>query len=214
MKMNNRIPSSPRPDLVEQKPLLNLDQKDLEYPKSNWKVISTYFKKHIADAITLFRVFLGFFLLGAALLDGKAWLSRDIWILVLSWTTDMVDGWISRTLKTAHKTWLGKNDVYVDMFVSIAVLVYLGATGLLPLSILVIYLLVWSLVFWRWGIPAVLAQVFQNPIYLYFVFLTVQAEPSILLWLLLWGLAASVLFWRRGLELYRNLTQAAKSKRS
>ena len=147
----------------------------------------------------------------AAGLDGRADLDREIWWLVASWTTDMVDGRMSRSWSPDYQSWLGKNDVYIDMFVSVAALAYLALTGLLPLWLAIAYLLVWSALFLWKGIPALFAQVFQNPIYAYFVFVTIQNEPQVLPWLLLWALVGLLLFWRRLLELYNDTVRFLKS---
>ncbi len=210
IKIIYRIPSSSRPNLIDQKRRLNSVRVNFRFRRSTRRVIWSYFGKHIADLFTFLRLILGLVLLWSGLVDRKAALAQDIWTLVLAWSTDMVDGRISRSLKTDHKTWLGKNDVYVDMFFSVAVLCYMGATNLLPIALLIVYLLLWSAVFIRWGIPTILAQIFQNPIYAYFIFLTVQSAPSVLPWLLLWSLIALLIFWRRLFELLRNVISAVR----
>ena len=122
----------------------------------------------------------------------------------------MVDGRLSRSLKTDHSTWLGKNDVYVDMFVSAAILFYMTVSGLLALWLVLIYLLVWSVLFLRYGISPLFAQIFQNPIYAFFVFFTVKAEPWVLPWLLLWALVMLAFFWQRALELFNDTVRALR----
>jgi hypothetical protein len=159
--------------------------------------------KVIPDLLTLLRVACAVAMAGSAL-AGRADLSRDIWLLVASWTTDMVDGRLSRSLSPGYSSWLGKNDVYIDMFVSLVVLFYLGVTGLLPLWAVLAYLLVWGVLFLWKGIPPLFAQVFQNPIYAYFVILTLQQAPQVLPWLLLWALVGLLLFGRRLVELYND----------
>lgn len=159
--------------------------------------------KFVPDLLTLLRVACA---VGLALsgIDGRPDLPRDIWLLVASWTTDMVDGRLHRMLSPNYHSWLGKNDVYIDMFVSMVVLFYLGTTELLPLWATLAYLVVWGVMFvWR-GIPPLFAQVFQNPIYAYFVYQVVSREPQVLPWLLLWALVGLLLFWRRMLELYND----------
>lgn len=165
----------------------------------------------IPDTLTFLRVVFAVILISTGL-DGRANLSRDIWLLVASWTSDMVDGRLSRSLKIDHTTWLGKHDVYVDMFVSVAVLFYLTATRLLPLWLVLTYLLVWILIFVRFGIPPLAAQVFQNPIYAAFVFFTLQDAPHVLPWLLLWAAVSAAFFWRRILELYNDSVRTIRGQ--
>ena len=164
--------------------------------------------KRIADFFTLLRLILGAALVWSGVVDGQAAPARDIWLLVMAWSTDMVDGRISRWMKTSGQTWLGKNDVYVDMFVSAAVLVYLAVTSLLPVWLLVLYLLLWGALVLKWGLPPIFAQAFQNPIYAFFVFVTVQSAPGVLPWLLIWALLALAFFWRRLFELLRGVFRA------
>lgn len=143
-------------------------------------------------------------LLAGSGLDGRANLGRDVWLLVAGWTSDMVDGRLSRTLSPEHHSWLGKHDVYIDLFVSLVALFYLGVTGLLPVWATLGYLLGWGALFLWKGIPPLFAQVFQNPVYAYFLYHTLQQAPQVLPWLLLWALAALLLFWRRLVELYND----------
>ncbi len=162
-------------------------------------------KRHFADTFTLLRIILGLTLFLSGFIDRQAELARDIWLLVLAWSTDMVDGRISRSLKTAGTTWLGKQDVYVDMFVSIMVLLYMAVTGLLGIVFILAYLLIWGVVFLRWGLRPQLAQVFQNPIYAIFVYFTLQSAPSVLPLLAIWASISLILFWRRVIELLKDL---------
>lgn len=206
IKVDNTIPRTGSPTYAEQNQHFNLNHAESGARSTAGRAMGALIKKHAADLLTLARVILGLFLAWSGLVDGRAALSRDIWILVLAWSTDMIDGRISRSLKTAHQTWLGRNDVYVDMFFSLTVLVYLTATGLLLPGIAVGYLLVWGALFLYWrAIPPLAAQVFQNPIYAYIVFLTFQSAPAVVPWLLLWAAVALLLFWRRMVELLRSV---------
>jgi phosphatidylglycerophosphate synthase len=209
MKTRNRIQPFTRIPLMEGKPAGEIRLASPRYrPQPESQSLRAYMGKHIADGLTLSRVLLGLFLAGSGVMSGKPALAQEIWILVVAWSTDMVDGRISRWSKNPRQTWLGKNDVYVDMFMAVTVLIYLVATGLLPIAIVGIYLLVWGALFWRWGIPPLFAQVFQNPIYAYFVVMTVIAAPFVLPWLLAWATASAALFWRRLLELAQSVFRA------
>lgn len=208
--MSNRIPYDARPNLIEQAHLEHLRRTDLHTRLRRRDSLWFSIGRRMPDLLTFSRGVLGLFLIGLGVVNGTAALAQDIWILVLAWTTDMLDGRISRSLHTDNQTWLGKNDVYIDLFVSLAVLGYLTLTGLLAAGIAVVYLLIWGAVFLRWGIPPMAAQVFQNPIYAFFVFLTVQSAPGVLPWLLVWAAAAMALFWRRWIQLMRNIFKTIK----
>jgi hypothetical protein len=239
--MPNRGPIHSKPTPLEQQRVFNREWKRFNNQLNRARLTWYAFAKQIPDMLTLLRLILALVLFGSGLIDGEAYLARDIWLLVIAWTTDMADGRISRSLKKEHRlvgvrivwpaavskkyeliqgivdkqksqntSWLGQNDVYVDMIVSIAVLGYLTVTSLLPLWLSLAYLLIWGVLFLRWGVPDVFAQVFQNPIYAVFVFLTVQSEPAVLPWLLLWAAVALIFFWRRMLQLLKGLFRAVR----
>ena len=208
--MSNRIPYDARPNLIHPARLEHLRRTDLHARLHRRDALWFSMGRRVPDLLTLSRGVLGLMLVWLGAVNTTAALAQDIWILVLAWTTDMLDGRISRSLRTENQTWVGKNDVYIDLFVSLAVLAYLTLTGLLALGIAVAYLLVWGAVFLRWGMPPVAAQVFQNPIYAWFVFLAVRAAPEVLPWLLLWAAAAMALFWRRWVQLMRDLFKTVK----
>jgi hypothetical protein len=240
--MSNQAPLNSKSTPLEQQPVISRDWKRFNNHLNRTRLMWYAFAKQIPDLLTLLRIVLAVVLFGSGLIDGQATLGRDIWLLVIAWTTDMADGRIARSLKkeprlvglrlrwpaaltrrydaikgivvhqrTKNTSWLGQHDVYVDMFVSLAVLGYLAVTNLLPLWLPLAYLLIWSLVFLRWGIPDIFAQVFQNPIYAVFVFLTIQSEPAVLPWLLLWAGIALLFFWRRMLQLLKGLFGAIRN---
>lgn len=99
IKIIYRIPSSSRPNLIDQKRRLNSVRVNFRFRRSTRRVIWSYFGKHIADLFTFLRLILGLVLLWSGLVDRKAALAQDIWTLVLAWSTDMVDGRISRSLR-------------------------------------------------------------------------------------------------------------------
>jgi hypothetical protein len=204
-KMNRRLPYYGKRNLGERKRLIYLQRASRAFRPQSRKETWTWIEKHLADVLTFSRVFLGLYLIWSGLVDGRAALAQDVWILVLAWSTDIVDGRISRTLSPGHQSWLGKNDVYVDMFFSVSVLVFLMITGLLPVEIGLVYMIVWGALMARWGIPPLFAQFFQNPIYAYFLILTALAAPWVFPWLLLWALVAALLFGTRMIELLKGV---------
>ena len=204
--MSNHVPPQPGSDLIDKKPLpFDADSIHIDPQVVSKRSIKRSIINRIPDFFTSLRIILGFILIGSGIANGAAAIAEDIWLLVASWSTDMVDGRLSRSLKTHGKTWLGRHDVYIDMFVSLAVLAYLTVTAILPLWIVLVYLLVWGAIFARFGRKEMFAQVFQNPIYLAFVVFTVIAQPAVLPWLLLWAFAAFIFFYKRMFELLRNL---------
>lgn len=204
--MNNHVPPPPGSDMLDKKPLpFDPESIHIDPQVVTKRSIKQSLVNRIPDFFTSLRIILGFILIGSGIVNGAVAIAEDIWLLVASWSTDMVDGRLSRTLKTHGKTWLGRHDVYIDMFVSLAVLAYMTVTAVLPLWIVLVYLLVWGAIFARWGLKEMFAQIFQNPIYLAFVVFTVIAQPAVLPWLLLWAFAAFIFFYKRMFELLRNV---------
>ncbi len=209
--MSNPIQPPPNSDMMDKNPLpFDADSIHLDPEVISKRSIRKTVTKRIPDFFTALRIVLGMILVGSGIVNGAGAIAADIWLLVASWSTDMIDGRLSRSLKTASQTWLGRNDVYVDMFLSLAVLAYLTVTAILPLWIALVYLLVWGAIFSRWGLKELFAQIFQNPIYLAFVVFTVMAQPAVLPWLLLWGFVAFVFFYKRMFELLHNMASAIK----
>jgi phosphatidylglycerophosphate synthase len=165
--------------------------------------MSTFTLKHPADFLTFLRCLLGLALVWVGVVEGVKSLALASGMILLGWTTDALDGHLARTWKSAKGTWFGKYDVYVDMYFAGTVLVYLWLSGLLLFAAAFGYLLVWGMVFLRWGMPPLLAQIFQNPIYAYFIVSIILLVPLVLPWLFLWGVTAGLLFRNRVVRLAR-----------
>jgi phosphatidylglycerophosphate synthase len=121
--------------------------------------------KQVADLITLSRALLVFVFAWIGLTEGAEALPLVALLLVYSWTSDLLDGPIARRSRVSYHTWLGDHDLEVDMSVSVGVLVYLLAAGYVSLTIGLVYIAVWLLVFWYWGLQHSLGMLFQAPIY-------------------------------------------------
>ena len=121
--------------------------------------------KQVADLITLSRALLPFVLAWIGLTRGADALPLAALLLVYSWTSDMLDGPIARRSRVYYHTWLGDHDLEVDMSVAVGVLVYLLASGYIGLTIGFVYLALWLLVFWCWGLQRSPGMLFQAPIY-------------------------------------------------
>jgi len=121
--------------------------------------------KQVADLITLSRASLVFVLAWIGLTRGADALPLAALLLIYSWTSDMLDGPIARRSRVYYHTWLGDHDLEVDMSVAVGVLVYLLASGYIGLTIGFVYLALWMLVFWRWGLQRSPGMLFQAPIY-------------------------------------------------
>jgi hypothetical protein len=118
-------------------------------------------------------------------------------LLLLSWTTDALDGPLARrSVKQVH-SWIGARDLEIDMAVSCGLLIYMVTTGLIDPTLAGIYALAWALIFWRWGVIRSLGMLVQAPIYGYFIWVAVSEVQSAGQWLIAWVIAALVITWPR-----------------
>jgi hypothetical protein len=153
--------------------------------------------KQVADLITLLRGGLAFVLIGLGLIQGAAGLPLAIITLLLAWTSDSLDGPIARRSRVQYTTWIGEHDLEMDILVSMGLLVYMLAASLVNLQLVVIYLLVWAVVFWRWGIARSLGMLIQAPIYGWFIWVSIRDVPHLGWWLIYWILAVVLITWPR-----------------
>lgn len=136
--------------------------------------------KQVADFITLTRALIAFLLIWLGEGQGAQGLSIAIWLMMADWIGDAVDGPISRRSSIKYHTWIGDHDLEVDMTVSIGLLIYLLQSGYLSIWVVIGYLLLWGLYFWRQnGIPRSEGMLFQTPIYAWFVYLALRDAPQI-----------------------------------
>jgi len=151
--------------------------------------------KLVADFVTIFRGFLGFGLVWLGLTEGASGLSKAVLIMILAWTGDAIDGKIARRSKTYYHSWIGDHDLEIDMAVSGALLVYLITSGFLNIWIACIYVLLWSLILWRWQIVRELGMLSQAPIYGYFIVISLLVLPNVGIWILIWLAAVVIVTW-------------------
>jgi hypothetical protein len=81
------------------------------------------------------------------------------------------------------------------MTVSFGLLIYLLAAGFVDLRIAGLYLLVWALVFWRWGVPRSLGMLIQAPIYGWLLWVAMRDAPQVGGWAIAYIVAVVVITW-------------------
>jgi hypothetical protein len=151
--------------------------------------------KQIADFVTLFRAFLGLSLVWLGLTEGAQGLQKSVLIMILAWTGDTIDGKIARRSKNNVHTWIGDHDLEIDMTVSCGLLVYLITSGFFDVWIACFYILLWTLIIWRWGNIKVLGMLSQAPIYGYFIWIAMTRLPNMGIWILVWMVVAIIVTW-------------------
>lgn len=151
--------------------------------------------KQVADLITTSRALLSFVLAWLGFVQGEAGLALAAWIMVLDWSGDAVDGVIARRSRVQYDSWIGDHDLEVDMLVSIGLFIYMLASGYWGLWQAGVYLIVWLLILWHWGLMRSLCMLFQAPIYGWFIWIALRDQFSAGLGMVLWIVAAVVLTW-------------------
>ncbi|HSR48057.1 MAG TPA: CDP-alcohol phosphatidyltransferase family protein [Anaerolineales bacterium] len=153
--------------------------------------------KRLADALTAGRALLALVLAGLSWPRGEELLPVAALVLLACWCTDLFDGALARRSGISEQTWIGSHDLEADALVSLGVLAYLVGSGYLALVYAMVYLLLWAVIFQRWGWRREPAMLFQAPIYLWFLTVALRDAPTVGIWLVAWIVAVVVVTWPR-----------------
>lgn len=151
--------------------------------------------KQVADIITFLRGLLAVVLVWLGFLRGVEGLPFAAWAMILDWTGDALDGAIARRSRIQYRSWIGDHDLQVDMLVSAGLMVYMLLSGFVSLNTVVFYVLLWCLIFWRWGLEPALGMLFQAPIYAWFILVAASSAPHVGWMLVLWIVGAVIITW-------------------
>ncbi|MFO8033835.1 MAG: hypothetical protein R6U88_01570, partial [Candidatus Bipolaricaulota bacterium] len=72
---------------------------------------------------------------------GKEALPVVLWVLLLGWTTDLLDGRLARRLEVGP-SWIGEHEFEFDMFMVFCSAIYLVVSGVVPRGLGTVYLAV------------------------------------------------------------------------
>ena len=153
--------------------------------------------KQVADLLTLSRLILALTLAWLGYTEGAAVLPLACWIMIASWTTDVMDGWLAKTSRRKYTTWIGEHDLFFDISVSVGLFAYLLFSRLVPLWLGVAYILLWVLIFWQFGFQFVLGMLFQAPIYGWFIGVALFQTTNNGLLMLVWIALIVLVTWPR-----------------
>jgi len=156
--------------------------------------------KQFADLLTLTRTLIALILVCLGIMQGGDGLPTAALLLLVSWTTDALDGPIARRSRLSYHTWLGDHDLEVDMAVAAGLLVYMLLSGFVNPVVGTVFALGWALFFWHWGVLRSPGMLFQAPVYAWFIWLALCGSPLYGALLVGWILAAILFTWPRFLD--------------
>lgn len=153
--------------------------------------------KQVADLMTVLRGVIAFGMAWIGRTKGLEGFSTAAWLLMIAWTSDILDGALARRSRVRTQTWIGDHDLEFDILVSLGLAVFLLQTGFIGWRGTACYVLVWALIFWRWGFHRPLGMLVQAPIYAWFIWNTVSRDLLAGWFLLVWIILAILLTWPR-----------------
>jgi hypothetical protein len=153
--------------------------------------------KQIADLFTFIRVIIAPGLVWLGLERGEGALPAAIWTMIVSWTSDSLDGPLARRNKVQYNTWIGDHDLEIDMLVGVGLGIYMCVSGFVSTQVTLIYILLWGVIFWRFGNHRSLGMLFQAPIYGWFLVIAMRFAPAAGSWMIGWIVAALIITWPR-----------------
>lgn len=153
--------------------------------------------KQIADLITFFRLVIAISFIWLGFQFGEEALPIVVWLMLIDWIGDLLDGKLARRSSKQYRTWIGNHDLEVDMSVAAGLLIFLISAKLIHSTFGWLYLAIWSVVFFQIGIPSSLGMLFQAPIYGYLLWISMMLVPQHGFWLLLWITTAVIITWPR-----------------
>ena len=121
----------------------------MEWFALGWKEVRMLDAKLVADLITATRGLLGLMIVWLGLTQRVEALPIVIVLMLLDWTGDFVDGAIAQRSRHPRHTWVGDSDLYIDLFVSLCLAVYLLESGFASFGIVSLYMLGWAVLLWR-----------------------------------------------------------------
>lgn len=172
-------------------------------------------RKGIPDGLTASRVLIALVILALIPL-GPAALGAVAGLLLLGWTTDMVDGRLARRFEK-DPTWIGEHDFQIDMLMVLASAIFLTATGLVLWEASVPYLVgavlisLYTLRFRHFLKFKSVTMLLAFPwVFIPFVLALFQT-PAVAYAGLVWVILALILDWRRLLGVVGDFLAGAKA---
>ena len=168
-----------------------------------------------ADRLTASRALIALLILLMSL-QGKQALPTVILLLILGWTTDILDGNLARRASQSdelieeERTWLSEHDFLLDMVMVYASFLYLVASGYVPLKWAVLYTLIAGIfIIWSRGSKSV-TEIFAFPLVALPLLIAYYEEPWAAYLYILWIITALVLYWQRFVGVVREFIEGMR----
>ncbi len=167
--------------------------------------------KITADALTLARIPLALLVVALAAIFGRDALGVGLMLILVGWTTDVLDGRLARIDPKGSRTAIGDADLYVDLALDTAGLLLFVFSGFVPAWIALIYLALATGIILLFNTRAVITY-FELPVLAAHPLLAFAASPWIGLLYMFWLLGAAVLDHKRLFEILGMLMGKEKVK--
>jgi len=151
----------------------------------------------LADALTLSRAAAALALAGLGLDGGSESLRPAAGLLLYSWTSDFFDGPLARASARPHSTWIGRQDLAVDVAVSGGLLVWLCGHGPVPVWLGILYAALFLVHALRRGLHRAIGMLVQGPVYATFIGVALVRDPAAGGLLVGWIVGVIVATWPR-----------------
>jgi len=156
-----------------------------------------FVSKQIADFLTLSRSILSFLFVWLAKDNSPDTLPYAIFLLLICWLTDSLDGPLARRSRIKYQNFIGENDILADIMVATGTAIYLIMVGYLNRYIGISYMIIFFFLFLRFGYKGTFGMLYQPIVYLYFLWIAFIYAPGQALWLLIYILLLTIFTWRR-----------------
>jgi len=171
--------------------------------------------KCLADLLTSLRLLLAFVIAYLGYAAGASALPLVMGLLIISWTTDSLDGFFARKAPEPEHSWLGDHDADVDVCMFLSKLVYLAFSGYIDPMAAWAYVLIAGLTVIRYRARArFVILCFVVPIGALMIWVAVQEAPVWGWRAVWWCLLAMVLNRDRFSVLVRQFFADMRSMRS
>lgn len=163
----------------------------------------------VCDVLTVSRVVVGLTLIVLGVWLKTEGLRLVLLLLILGWTTDILDGRLARRIGKAEN-FIGRNEIKFDSFMLVSAVIYLGEAGFINrgLSLLWALVLICLILSPKFAYSLLLVVEASTAIFLLPYILFLASSLKILLVVLGWGLFALVFDWQRAMHLAKKLLRA------